>query len=65
MVVAAADEEEGGHPFVEECDLSEGAACLMSVQMVEDLTDGVLPRITLRCYSYFNNIKCKMYMNNY
>ena len=67
VVVAAAvsGEEEAEHPFVEECDLSEGAACLMLGQMVQDSIVDALLQITLRCYSYSNNIKCKIYMNNY
>jgi hypothetical protein len=50
-------------PFFEECDLSEGAACVLLVRAVQDLTDGVLLLIMLRCYSYFNNVE--IYMNNY
>lgn len=58
MVVAdaadAAVEQMEELPFVEVCDLQGGAACLLSaVQMVQGLTDGVLPLIMLRCYSYF------------
>jgi hypothetical protein len=52
--VRAAVEE---RPFVEECDLLEGAACLLLVQTVQDLTDDVLPLIMLHCYSYLNNVK--------
>ena len=43
--------------FVEEYDLPEGVACLLLVRSVQDSTDGVLPLITLRCYSYFNNVE--------
>jgi hypothetical protein len=50
-------------PFFEECDLPGGAACVLVVQSVQGLTDGVLLLITLRCYSYFNNVE--IYMNNY
>jgi hypothetical protein len=46
-------------PFFEEYDLPEGAAaCVLLVRVVQDLTDGVLLLIMLRCYSYFNNVKC-------
>jgi hypothetical protein len=50
-------------PFFEECDLTGGAAaCVLLVRVVQDLTDGVLLLIMLRCYSYFNNVE--IYMNN-
>jgi hypothetical protein len=53
VVADAAVEQVAERPFVEVCDLRGGAACLLSVQMVQGLTDGVLPLIMLRCYSYF------------
>jgi hypothetical protein len=56
VAVAVADVDQvAERPFVEECDLPEGAAaCLLVAQ---DLTDGVLLLITLRCYSYSNNVR--------